>query len=266
MCLTLCHSNKGSNHQSTRIYNTRANQKKRMDHLEQENKELREKMTSMQAEMEKLTALVNALMAAQNQASVSQPTSTVLESVVSVILVSTMITSTPQRTIPEGFPWGMANMFNGGFRPIVSIVLTSIPHPTMPKGYPWDMSFGFTEEFRPVVSEFPTPSTQQSISVSQPGAPIPQVAMTYIAPFVHTIHQDYEHVFHSENVEASKKGDDWPDKLNKIQREVKALRGKDLFGQNAPKLCLVPNVVIPPKFKVPIFEKYKGDSCPRPIW
>lgn len=39
--------------------------------------------------------------------------------------------------------------------------------------------------------------------------------------------------------------------------------GKDLFGKNAHDLCLVPNVKIPAKFKVPNFEKYKGDSCPR---
>lgn len=28
-------------------------------------------------------------------------------------------------------------------------------------------------------------------------------------------------------------------------------------------LCLVPDVVIPPKFKVPDFDKYKGTTCPR---
>lgn len=33
-----------------------------------------------------------------------------------------------------------------------------------------------------------------------------------------------------------------------------------MFGKNA--LCLVPNVKIPHKFKVPNFEKYKGNSCP----
>ena len=29
------------------------------------------------------------------------------------------------------------------------------------------------------------------------------------------------------------------------------------------ELCLVPDVVIPPKFKVPDFEKYKGTTCPK---
>ena len=28
-------------------------------------------------------------------------------------------------------------------------------------------------------------------------------------------------------------------------------------------LCLVPDVVIPPKFKVPDFDRYKGTTCPK---
>lgn len=46
-----------------------------------------------------------------------------------------------------------------------------------------------------------------------------------------------------------------------MNKEIKALRGKELFGKNALELCLVPNVEIPHKFKVPNFEKYKGNSC-----
>jgi len=48
-----------------------------------------------------------------------------------------------------------------------------------------------------------------------------------------------------------------------VQQEVRALCGKELFGQNVHELCLVPNVVVPPKFKVPNFEKYKGDTYPK---
>ena len=29
------------------------------------------------------------------------------------------------------------------------------------------------------------------------------------------------------------------------------------------ELCLVPNIVIPPKFKVLNFDKYKGTTCPK---
>ena len=45
-----------------------------------------------------------------------------------------------------------------------------------------------------------------------------------------------------------------------MQREMKALKGKELFGQNVNELCLVLNVKIPAKFKVPKFEKYKGNT------
>src|SRR3954468_21552361 len=47
------------------------------------------------------------------------------------------------------------------------------------------------------------------------------------------------------------------------QKELKTLRGQDLLGKNAADLCLVPNVKIPHKFKVPEFKKYKGNSCPQ---
>jgi len=53
-------------YKSARIHYTRANVKKKMERMEQENKELREGITAMQTEVEKLTALVNTLMAAQN--------------------------------------------------------------------------------------------------------------------------------------------------------------------------------------------------------
>jgi len=43
---------------------------------------------------------------------------------------------------------------------------------------------------------------------------------------------------------------------------MRALRGKELFWKTAYDLCLVPDLQIPHKFKVPDFEKYKGKSCP----
>ena len=45
--------------------------------------------------------------------------------------------------------------------------------------------------------------------------------------------------------------DDFQEQFDKIQREMKALRGKELFGQNVNEMFLVPNVKIPAKFKVP---------------
>jgi hypothetical protein len=87
--------------------------------------------------------------------------------------------------------------------------------------------------------------------------------MTYSTPLVHTIQQDQRPIFRTKSVEAFDRVDDLIDKYNETQREMRTLRGKELFGQNAHELCLVPNVVIPHKFKVPDFEKYKGSTCPR---
>ena len=198
-----------------------------MEHLEQENKELRGKLASMQVEMEKLIATVAILMTAQSQISVSQPISTTWEPVVSAIPFSTVFTSAPQRTMPGAYPWGMPYMLGKGRHP--------------------------------VVTEVPTPF----VSHPQPGAPAPQAVMTYSTPFVHTVRQGYEPIFHSDNVKASDRVEALQDTIHEMKREMKALRGKEAFGQNVYELRLVPNVVVPPKFKVPDFDKYKGNTCPR---
>lgn len=47
-----------------------------------------------------------------------------------------------------------------------------------------------------------------------------------------------------------------------LRKELKTQRGKDLFGKSVVESCLVPNVKILVKFKVPDFKKYKGNTCP----
>ncbi|XP_050897037.1 uncharacterized protein LOC127103839 [Lathyrus oleraceus] len=44
---------------------------------------------------------------------------------------------------------------------------------------------------------------------------------------------------------------------------IRVIEGFSSFGIDARDLCLVPNVVLPQKFKVPDLAKYKGLSCPR---
>ena len=39
--------------------------------------------------------------------------------------------------------------------------------------------------------------------------------------------------------------------------------GGDYTFADMVELCLVPDVVIPPKFKVSDFDKYKGTTCPK---
>jgi len=54
------------------------------------------------------------------------------------------------------------------------------------------------------------------------------------------------------------------DKLEILEERLRVIEGASAheFG-DAVGLCLVPDVVIPPKFKVPEFEKYKGATCPK---
>ena len=53
-------------------------------------------------------------------------------------------------------------------------------------------------------------------------------------------------------------------KLDILEETVRMIEGASAceFG-DATGQCVVPDVVIPPKFKVPEFEKYKGVTCPK---
>jgi hypothetical protein len=84
-------------------------------------------------------------------------------------------------------------------------------------------------------------------------------------PVVHTIPGVDDTIYHSEPSEGSdvnEKMDAMNDQFLELRKELKTLRGKYLFGKSAAELCLVPGVKIPVKFKVPDFEKYKGNTCP----
>ena len=54
------------------------------------------------------------------------------------------------------------------------------------------------------------------------------------------------------------------EKLDLIKERLRAVKG---FGDypfaEMGELCLMPDVVIPSKFKEPDFDKYKGATCPK---
>jgi len=53
-------------------------------------------------------------------------------------------------------------------------------------------------------------------------------------------------------------------KLDLLEERLRAVEGfGDYLFVDMTNLCLVPDVVIPPKFKVPEFDKYKGTTCPK---
>lgn len=98
---------------------------------------------------------------------------------------------------------------------------------------------------------------------------IPQSApvFTTVPPVVHYTPQLVEPVYHgltpSEDPGLNDRMDEFQDQFAELQKELKALRGKELFGRDVNEMCLVPDVKMPAKFKLPEFEKYKGNSCPQ---
>ncbi|XP_052725976.1 uncharacterized protein LOC128194421 [Vigna angularis] len=60
------------------------------------------------------------------------------------------------------------------------------------------------------------------------------------------------------NVEGAK------DKLEVLEGRLRAIEGFESYGfGDVARLSLAPRVTIPHKFKVPEFEKYKGNTCPK---
>jgi hypothetical protein len=53
------------------------------------------------------------------------------------------------------------------------------------------------------------------------------------------------------------------DKFEALEARLKVIEGVDLYDPvRATKMCLVLNVVVPKKFRVPEFIKYSGTQCP----
>ena len=53
------------------------------------------------------------------------------------------------------------------------------------------------------------------------------------------------------------------EKLAALEEITKAMEGNSLYDPvKAAEMCLVPNVIIPRKFRVPEFVKYTGTQCP----
>ncbi|XP_058732964.1 uncharacterized protein LOC131604549 [Vicia villosa] len=105
----------------------------------------------------------------------------------------------------------------------------------MPNGYPRGMSYNFVPEgYHPITGAAQT---------------------TMTSPLVPTVPQTEEAIYHVEPNERNEAYDDFKDQFQEMPKEIKALKGKNSFGKSAYDMCLVPNVKIPTKFKVPDFEK-----------
>ena len=92
-------------------YNSRANFRRKMDNLEQENRELREEVYALKAGMANLTALMESLVAAYNQPPLSQPQQTTFSSEGLSVLVSIAPVIVAHNRMPQGYPRGMLENF-----------------------------------------------------------------------------------------------------------------------------------------------------------
>jgi len=169
-----------------------------MDRLEQESHKLIEEVTTLRYENEILRGLASLSTVAQ-----SQP-------------LSLPIAITQAQTVASTTP--------------ISTVFASTPQHAMLEGYLWSTPLSSSEVFCPGISEVQAPFVQQTTHITQPGLLFPQAAMTYSSPLIRAIKQDQEPICHSESVAAYDRIDELKEKFDRIQLELKTLRGKELFG------------------------------------
>lgn len=70
-----------------------------------------------------------------------------------------------------------------------------------------------------------------------------------------------EDMYSMHNSDLSDHADDRKYRL--LEERLKAVEGKGVLGMDITDLGLVPWVRVPPKFKVPILDKYIGITCPK---
>ncbi|XP_024640586.1 uncharacterized protein [Medicago truncatula] len=206
---------------------------------EQENNDLREEVSSLKEDVE-----------------VSQPTGSLVTQP-----ISTATIGTTQPLVNQFSAGDMTNMYNSGFRPAGSLGFSIPPQYHMPPGYQWGMPLANNEGVHHNAPEMQFPFGQQQTPFYQSGQPFPQATMTCAGPLVHAAHQEEDQVYHSNSVAGDDRVGNLEEKFEAVHKELKTIRGKEMFSQNVNDLYLVPDVVIPHKFKIPIFEKYTGDTC-----
>jgi hypothetical protein len=94
-----------------------------MEAIEQENTELREEVTTLREDMERLNALVDSLVVAQNQPLTPRPLNTQAQKIVISEIVTTLVSVAPvntlQYTMPESYPWECLTTSMEGIDPLL---------------------------------------------------------------------------------------------------------------------------------------------------
>ena len=100
-----------------------------MDDLEEENRELREEVSTLKESLERLNAVIESMAATQNQQR------TVISEVVSAPISEVPVNS-PRYNMPKGFPWGMpVNFMPEGYVPLTTEELRDVDGTSRLEGY-----------------------------------------------------------------------------------------------------------------------------------
>ncbi|KAK5803474.1 hypothetical protein PVK06_031121 [Gossypium arboreum] len=112
---------------------------------------------------------------------------------------------------------------------------------------------GYTQWEPTGLEQRPAPPANlgQEMFVSNPGA-------SSVNPLVPDLDDPAEIVrLKSDNHDANAK-------YRSLEERLKVIEGTEVFSAlGAKELSLVPDLILPPKFKVPDFEKYDGTICPK---
>ncbi|XP_024634522.1 uncharacterized protein [Medicago truncatula] len=235
---------------------------------EQENNDLREELSNLKGEMEKMAIMMETMMAEREQAAISEPTPVVVVTVApegppQPISINAAAVSLTQPLMTDFSSGNMTNMGNSGFRPFGPHGLFSTPQYSMHPGYPWGMPSATNEGFRPSSAEMPFALGQQTAPLFQKGQLIPRATMTQAEPTVHVEPHHEEQIYHSDSVMGDDRAVNWEERFGALEKEMSNMRIKEAVVRNVYDFFLVPDVDIPPKFKMPVFEKYQGDTCPQ---
>lgn len=139
--------------------------------------------------------------------------------------------------------------------PEVPQITTRVVEP--PRPYAFWPDFGLPQGFVP--SFVPVPevgkSTQQTPMVVKP-----RQKKNVEEPL---IEEDPQYMF-----QVSKSKDGGMDEVDNVkyqtfEKRLRAIEGNDVFGAASMDMCLVPDLVLPAKFKAPDFEKYEGHTFPK---
>jgi len=124
---------------------------------------------------------------------------------------------------------------------------------------------------RPAQASVPRPNgthvMRENVDIT-PGFPIPQGTIENPLLVYHSSNPSGPHREHTEPSLDGRppvvvKNEESKGKILALEERVEGMEGNNEFGFDALDMCLVSNVVIPPKFKIPDFKKYKGLTCPR---